>query len=87
MSRPTEAIATTAKQQQLLRRGSWAGARGFHADDPEPLHLLAAITQQHASTHRRIELWVSKAQAASGHLVKDVTWSQHRRECSQGVEL
>ena len=38
MSRPTEAIATTAKLQQL-RRGSWAGARGIHADDPEPLQL------------------------------------------------
>ena len=36
MSRPSEAIASTAKLQ-LPRRGSWAGARGFHADDPKPL--------------------------------------------------
>ena len=38
MSCITEAIATTAKLQQL-RRGSWAGAQGFPADDPEPLLL------------------------------------------------
>ena len=37
MSRPTEAIATKAKLLQLLRQDSWAGARGFRADDPEPL--------------------------------------------------
>ena len=36
MSRPTEATAPTAKLQ-LPRRGSWAGAWGFHADDREPL--------------------------------------------------
>ena len=24
-------------KQQLLRRGSWAGAQGFRADDPKPL--------------------------------------------------
>ena len=43
MSRPTEAIATTANSKQLLRRGSWAGAQGFPTDDPEPLALLSEV--------------------------------------------
>ena len=34
------------------------------------LHLFAAVTQQQANSQLRIELWVSKTQAAGGHLVE-----------------
>ena len=37
MSRPTEAIATTAASNNYSGAVLWASARGFRADDPEPL--------------------------------------------------